>query len=61
MRIKDGDAYVVVASNGGGASNPSWYRNLIAHPELWCGTARRCTDCVPGSARRGEGALLAGG
>jgi deazaflavin-dependent oxidoreductase (nitroreductase family) len=33
MRIKDGDSYVAVASNAGTASNPSWYHNLIAHPE----------------------------
>jgi F420H(2)-dependent quinone reductase len=34
MRIKDGDTYVAVASNGGAATNPSWYRNLSAHPEM---------------------------
>jgi F420H(2)-dependent quinone reductase len=34
MRIKDGDTYVAVASNGGASSNPSWYRNLTAHPEV---------------------------
>jgi deazaflavin-dependent oxidoreductase (nitroreductase family) len=34
MRIKDGDTYVAVASNGGGATNPAWYRNLSAHPEV---------------------------
>jgi F420H(2)-dependent quinone reductase len=34
MRIKDGDTYVAVASNGGATSNPSWYRNLCAHPEV---------------------------
>ncbi len=34
MRIKDGDTYVAVGSNGGGARNPSWYRNLSAHPEV---------------------------
>ncbi|MFI6366250.1 nitroreductase family deazaflavin-dependent oxidoreductase [Nocardia sp. NPDC050630] len=35
MRIKDGDTYVAVASNGGATTNPSWYHNLIAHPEVW--------------------------
>ena len=34
MRIKDGDTYVAVASNGGASSNPSWYRNMTAHPEV---------------------------
>ena len=23
-----------MASNGGASSNPSWYRNLTAHPEV---------------------------
>jgi deazaflavin-dependent oxidoreductase (nitroreductase family) len=32
--VKDGDTYVAVASNGGAGSNPSWYRNLSAHPEV---------------------------
>jgi deazaflavin-dependent oxidoreductase (nitroreductase family) len=47
MRIKDGDTYVAVASNGGAASNPSWYCNLSAHPRCRCRTARVCTGCVP--------------
>ena len=34
MRIKDGGCYVAVASNAGAASNPSWYHNLIAHPDV---------------------------
>jgi deazaflavin-dependent oxidoreductase (nitroreductase family) len=34
MRIKEGDAYVVVASNAGATSHPAWYRNIVAHPEL---------------------------
>lgn len=29
-----GDAYVVVASKGGAATNPAWYGNLVAHPEV---------------------------
>ena len=34
MRIKEGDTYVAVASNAGATSHPSWYRNLIGHPEV---------------------------
>lgn len=34
MRIKEGDTYVAVASNAGATSHPSWYRNLIAHPQV---------------------------
>jgi deazaflavin-dependent oxidoreductase (nitroreductase family) len=58
MRIKDGDTYVAVASNGGASNNPSWYRNLTAHPpRCRCRTARRCTCCVPEkcTARRSRG------
>jgi len=29
----EGD-YVVVASKGGAADHPDWYRNLVAHPEV---------------------------
>jgi F420H(2)-dependent quinone reductase len=34
MRIKEGDTYVAVASAAGATSHPSWYRNLIAHPDV---------------------------
>lgn len=32
--LPDGDALVVVASNGGAGSHPSWWHNLQAHPEV---------------------------
>ena len=31
---RDGDRYVVLASKGGGPSNPDWYHNVIANPEV---------------------------
>jgi deazaflavin-dependent oxidoreductase (nitroreductase family) len=31
---RDGDRYVVVASNGGAKKHPSWYLNLVANPEV---------------------------
>ena len=31
---RDGDKYVVIASKGGAPTNPSWYHNLLAHPEI---------------------------
>jgi deazaflavin-dependent oxidoreductase (nitroreductase family) len=31
---KDGERYVVIASKAGSPSNPSWYHNLVAHPEV---------------------------
>ena len=36
-RFADGtNAWFVVASNGGSSRNPSWYHNLMAHPDqVW--------------------------
>lgn len=31
---RDGDRFVIVASKGGAATNPAWYHNLRAHPEV---------------------------
>jgi deazaflavin-dependent oxidoreductase (nitroreductase family) len=31
---RDGDRYVIVASKGGAPTNPSWYYNLVAHPDV---------------------------
>jgi deazaflavin-dependent oxidoreductase (nitroreductase family) len=31
---RDGNKYVIVASKGGAPTNPSWYHNLKAHPEI---------------------------
>jgi deazaflavin-dependent oxidoreductase (nitroreductase family) len=31
---RTGDDYVIVASKGGAPTNPSWYHNLVAHPEV---------------------------
>lgn len=31
---QDGDRYLVVASNGGAATDPAWYLNLVEHPEV---------------------------
>jgi deazaflavin-dependent oxidoreductase (nitroreductase family) len=31
---KDGDRYVVVASQGGAPTHPGWYRNLVKNPEV---------------------------
>jgi deazaflavin-dependent oxidoreductase (nitroreductase family) len=30
----DGNRYVVIASKGGADTNPDWYKNLVAHPEV---------------------------
>ncbi len=31
---KDGDRFVIIASKAGAPNNPSWYHNLVAHPEV---------------------------
>ncbi|HTF32837.1 MAG TPA: nitroreductase family deazaflavin-dependent oxidoreductase [Myxococcota bacterium] len=31
---KDGDRFVIIASKAGAPTNPSWYHNLVAHPEV---------------------------
>jgi deazaflavin-dependent oxidoreductase (nitroreductase family) len=31
---RDGDKYVIIASKGGAPTNPNWYHNLLAHPEV---------------------------
>jgi deazaflavin-dependent oxidoreductase (nitroreductase family) len=31
---RSGDAYVVVASKGGDPRHPTWYTNLVSHPEV---------------------------
>jgi deazaflavin-dependent oxidoreductase (nitroreductase family) len=32
--LRDGDNYVVIASNGGQPRNPAWYSNLVAEPRV---------------------------
>jgi deazaflavin-dependent oxidoreductase (nitroreductase family) len=34
MRIERDGTYLAVASAGGAPTHPSWYHNLIAHPEV---------------------------
>jgi deazaflavin-dependent oxidoreductase (nitroreductase family) len=31
---RDGDRYVIVASKGGAPTNPGWYHNLVANPQV---------------------------
>jgi deazaflavin-dependent oxidoreductase (nitroreductase family) len=33
MSVRDGDDYVVIASNGGLSTHPGWYHNIRANPE----------------------------
>ena len=32
--VRDGDRFVVIASKGGAPTNPDWYYNVVANPEL---------------------------
>ncbi|GLX49151.1 nitroreductase [Streptomyces hygroscopicus subsp. hygroscopicus] len=43
IRVEHGGRYAAVASKGGAATNPAWYHNLLAHPqvEVWDGTEHR--------------------
>lgn len=34
IRIRDGDNYLVVASQGGAPKHPHWYHNLAANPDV---------------------------
>ncbi|MGH7666290.1 MAG: nitroreductase family deazaflavin-dependent oxidoreductase [Candidatus Dormibacteria bacterium] len=34
MYLPDGQRYIVFASKGGAPTNPDWYHNLKAHPEV---------------------------
>ena len=34
MRVKDGDRYVLVASQGGAPKDPAWVHNLRANPQV---------------------------
>jgi deazaflavin-dependent oxidoreductase (nitroreductase family) len=31
---RDGDRYVIAASQSGAPANPAWFHNLVAHPEV---------------------------
>lgn len=33
--MKDGDAFVIIASKGGAPTNPDWYYNVQAHSDVW--------------------------
>jgi deazaflavin-dependent oxidoreductase (nitroreductase family) len=34
MRVKDGDSYVLVGSQGGAPEDPAWVHNLRANPRV---------------------------
>ncbi len=48
----DGDRLVVFASKAGAPTNPGWYHNLLAHPDI---TVEVGSETVPVHARVAEG------
>lgn len=49
---QDGARYAVFASKGGGPTNPDWYHNLRAHPEV---TIEVGTETIPVVASEATG------
>jgi deazaflavin-dependent oxidoreductase (nitroreductase family) len=48
----DGDRYVIFASKGGAPTNPDWYHNLRAHPDV---SIEVGTDTLPATATEAAG------
>ena len=51
--LVDGDDLVIVAANRGSAHHPSWYHNLVAHPQV---TVEIGTESHPAVAHVAAGA-----
>jgi deazaflavin-dependent oxidoreductase (nitroreductase family) len=49
---RDGDRLVIIASKAGAPTNPAWYHNLVAHPEV---TVEVGTERIPMRAVVTEG------
>jgi deazaflavin-dependent oxidoreductase (nitroreductase family) len=32
--VRDGERFAVIASKGGAPTNPDWYHNIVAHPDI---------------------------
>src|SRR5579859_1583069 len=50
---RDGNRYVIIASKAGAPTNPDWYHNVLAHPEV---TIEVGPDRVAARASVAEGA-----
>lgn len=66
----DGDSYVVIASKAGADHHPSWFHNLVAHPDVTveCATSgsppppkSRRSRSAPASSTRGSGSCPVSG
>ncbi|HEX6421182.1 MAG TPA: nitroreductase family deazaflavin-dependent oxidoreductase [Acidimicrobiales bacterium] len=56
--VTDGDAFVVVASNGGAARHPDWYLNLLAEPRATVQVGGRRVGVVAETVEGDERARL---
>ena len=52
LYVRDGDAYVVIASKGGAPRHPGWFHNLTAQPDVEIQVGR---ERIPVRARVAEG------
>jgi deazaflavin-dependent oxidoreductase (nitroreductase family) len=50
--LPEDDHFVIFASKGGAPTNPDWYHNLLAHPEV---SVEVGTDTIPVKAREADG------
>lgn len=48
--LADGDRYVIFASKAGAPTNPDWYHNLKAHPEVSVEVGTRTIDVTASEA-----------
>src|SRR2546421_11946850 len=46
MYMGDGDRLLVFASKGGAPTNPDWYHNLLAHPEVTVEVGAETYDAI---------------
>ncbi|HEU5229473.1 MAG TPA: nitroreductase family deazaflavin-dependent oxidoreductase [Ktedonobacteraceae bacterium] len=46
MYLPDGDQMLIFASKGGAPTNPSWYHNLVAHPDATVEVGTKTFDVI---------------
>jgi deazaflavin-dependent oxidoreductase (nitroreductase family) len=52
--LRDGERYVVFASKAGAPTNPDWYHNLLAHPNVRIEVGTDTIDVVASKAQPAE-------
>ena len=46
MYLRDGDRLLIFASKGGAPTNPAWYHNLLAHPQVTVEVGTETFDAI---------------